>query len=540
MSSRLSYANKVILAPMVRIGTLPTRLLALEYGADIVYCQELIDFKMLTCRRHVNRVLDTVDYISKDDVVIFRTCSKETDRLVFQMGTADAQRALRVAKMVEKDVSGIDINMGCPKDFSLKGGMGAALLQKPDTIKEILTTLVQGVKIPVTCKIRILPKLEDTIALAKMIEQTGVAALAVHGRLTEERPRHPVHCDAIKAVADSISIPLITNGGSQDIIKSYADIERFREMTGASSVMIAREAQWNPSIFRKEGKLPNHDVAKRYIQYSVDYDNVYTNMKYCIQQILRDEVQTEQGQKIQHSKSVPEICSAYGMLDYHDKALEGRMRSIEELQCTEMAPKRRKLNDGSYIIEAPRKINKKEMRLSKKTFKGVLIEYCHAKKLHPPHYTLEEDIENRVFRSSVIVDDQEYATTLWCTSKKYSEQGAAAVCCQQLGLSLQKKEPVTSTPSEKVQSVTRGQEVRVSSEQCELLDGQPVGGKGEVCNGGGEEDDVEKAESCSSRLAGNAINCSTDPLNDSEVPVLSKACSTDHQEARGIRTSEQR
>lgn len=50
--------------------------------------------------------------------------------------------------------------------------------------------------------------------------------------------------------------------------------------------------------------------------------------------------------------------SAYGMLDYHDKALEERSRSIEELQCTEMAPKRRKLNDGSYIIEAPRKINK--------------------------------------------------------------------------------------------------------------------------------------------------------------------------------------
>ncbi|XP_041454358.1 tRNA-dihydrouridine(20) synthase [NAD(P)+]-like [Lytechinus variegatus] len=538
MGSRLNYANKVILAPMVRIGTLPTRLLALEYGADIVYCEELIDFKMLTCRRKVNDVLGTVDYISKDDVVVFRTCSKETDRLVFQMGTADAQRALKVAKMLEKDISGIDINMGCPKDFSLQGGMGAALLKTPDRIKEILTTLVQGVKIPVTCKIRILPKLEDTIALAKMIEQTGVAALAVHGRLTEERPRHPVHCDAIKAISDCISIPLIANGGSQDIIKSYDDIEKFREMTGASSVMIAREAQWNPSIFRKEGKLPIQDVIKRYIQYAVDYDNVYTNMKYCIQQILRDEVQSERGQELQRSKSVKEICSAFDMNDYHDKVLAARSETIEELDCTEMAPKKRKLNDGTFVIEAPCKINRKQLRLFKTSYKSLLVQYCHAQRLQLPRYTTEEDKKNNVFRSSIRLNNQEYATTLWCTSKKFSEQAAAAVCCQQLGLSLQKRDPSSGTPSKKSctksgdQKVKKqGQEVKSKgqatdqSEQQDIVNSQPVEGQEEVCNGTG-------AESSSSQKAGDA--------SPSTVPAPSKDCSTHHQDERYGDIAEQR
>lgn len=167
---------------MVRVGTLPVRLLALRYGADIVYSEEIIDWKLLKCYREVNGmrfltfstvsnrfeenkmflllnwfsdVLGTVDYIDQiDGYVVFRTCSLERNNVVLQIGTSDPQRALRVAKLVENDVAAIDINMGCPKEFSLKGGMGAALLSDPDRAKSILQTLVDNVKIPVTCKIR--------------------------------------------------------------------------------------------------------------------------------------------------------------------------------------------------------------------------------------------------------------------------------------------------------------------------------------------------------------------------------------------------
>ena len=89
----------------------------------------------------------------------------------------------------EQDVAGVDVNMGCPKDFSLKGGMGAALLTQPDKVRSILTTLVAGLSIPVTCKIRLLPDIEDTVALVKLIESTGVAAIGIHGRTKCERPR---------------------------------------------------------------------------------------------------------------------------------------------------------------------------------------------------------------------------------------------------------------------------------------------------------------------------------------------------------------
>lgn len=137
---------------------------------------------MLQCKRVVNEVLQTVDYVSPTERIVFQTCEREKGCVVFQMGTADAKRALAVAKLVENDVAAIDVNMGCPKEYSTKGGMGAALLSSPEKIEEVLKTLVNGISKPVTCKIRILPTVEETVSLVKMIEKTGVAAIAVHGR----------------------------------------------------------------------------------------------------------------------------------------------------------------------------------------------------------------------------------------------------------------------------------------------------------------------------------------------------------------------
>ena len=181
--SRLDYRNQMILAPMVKVGTLPMRLLALEYGAGIVYTEEIIDKRILASERMENKVLGTIDYIDKrDNSLVFRTCDREKDKLVIQIGTSDPARAAAVGRKVERDVSGLDVNMGCPKSFSLKGGMGAALLGQPDKVRDILTRLVHSLHIPVTAKIRLLPALQDTLRLVDVIQDTGVAALAVHGR----------------------------------------------------------------------------------------------------------------------------------------------------------------------------------------------------------------------------------------------------------------------------------------------------------------------------------------------------------------------
>ena len=96
------------------------------------------------------------------------------------------------------------------------------------------------------------------------------------------------------------------SGGSKDI-ETYEDIVKFKNATNASSVMVARAAQWNCSVFRKEGKLPLDEVITDYLKYSVDYDNTFTNVKYCIQMMLRDLQETPRGKKVLESKYVDEI-----------------------------------------------------------------------------------------------------------------------------------------------------------------------------------------------------------------------------------------
>lgn len=115
MNSSDFYRNKVMLAPMVRIGTLPTRLLALDYGADLVYGEEIIDFKIIRCKRLENgkpatcflsfltfylEILGTVDFIDDNNLIVFRTCKSEKGRLIFQLGSCDPDRALQAARVV--------------------------------------------------------------------------------------------------------------------------------------------------------------------------------------------------------------------------------------------------------------------------------------------------------------------------------------------------------------------------------------------------------------------------------------------------------
>lgn len=134
----------------------------------------------------------------------------------FKSGTNDVCTLISITISIttifflrENDVAGIDINMGCPKEFSIKGGMGAALLKQPEKAKAILSTLVQNLKIPVTCKIRVFESIEDTIKLVKDLASTGIAAIAVHGRTRMERPQHLNRNNTIAAIAQALDIPVI-------------------------------------------------------------------------------------------------------------------------------------------------------------------------------------------------------------------------------------------------------------------------------------------------------------------------------------------
>lgn len=429
----LCYKGKVILAPMVRVGTLPMRLLALKYGADIVYAEEIIDFKILKTTRIENKLLGTVDFVLTDGTVVFRTCEAEKQNVVFQMGTADPERALKVAKLLENDVAGIDVNMGCPKDYSCKGGMGAALLSQPDNVHKILTTLVQGVSMPVTCKIRILPTIEETVGFAKMVEETGIVALAVHGREKHERSRDPVHINVIREVAKAVSIPVIANGVSL-LVNTYKDIEKYRQETGCSSVMLARAAQWNPSIFRKEGRLSALQVITEYIKLAIDFDNNFGNTKYCLQRLLHEDTTSSEALQLLHAKEMRDICEIWNLTSYFDDAVQRRKHKMETMKDDENEKRKRKSSDSSSEITEIKVKYLRKMYTGGVTPKGILLEWSRRNRIKQPTYETIEREEDRWFKSVVLVGDKKYSSTEWEGSKKAAEQAAAIVCLQSLGV----------------------------------------------------------------------------------------------------------
>jgi tRNA-dihydrouridine synthase 2 len=335
----MDYTGKLLLAPMVRVGTLPMRLLALSYGADIVYTPEIVDRKLIRTIRIENEFLGTVDYIDSvgKGSLVLRIHPSEKNRLVVQIGSANPDLALQAAKRVylflisEQDATVVDLNCGCPKRFSTHNGSGSALLENQDTLIAILEKLTNNLTIPVSCKIRLLDpqgsksSTERTIELLKRIEQTGVCAIGIHCRFTHERPRQPGHWDVFNSLIEPLSVPIIANGD----LWNLEEIHKLRTTTGslASAFMIARGAQANVSCFRKDGMLPCHHVMVEYLYLSILYDMPWTNAKYTLMQMAYPEEERISFQKkIIACQSFEDAANLFKIEDYLRNVLDERNR----------------------------------------------------------------------------------------------------------------------------------------------------------------------------------------------------------------------
>ncbi|KAI9148529.1 tRNA-dihydrouridine synthase 2 [Blastocladiella emersonii ATCC 22665] len=328
--------GKRMLAPMVRIGTLPLRMLAHDYGADYVYSPEIIDKRIIGSDRVVNELLGTIDYVKKG-TLNFRCLPAEKPRLIFQMGTADPDLAVQAAQTVAQDVAYVDVNCGCPKWFSIQGGMGAALLYEPDRLCAILEALVARAGVPVTCKIRMLEDVDKTLALVDRIVNTGIVALAVHCRTRHMRPTDPGDWAIWSAITERYAhrLPIIANG---DIFEGE-DMDRAIAQAGVSSVMLARAAQANPSVFAHPAPLADiHDVIRQYIRYAIKYDSIFQNAKYVLLQMI-PEPKSPIGQRLIKSKSLRTLAEIWDMEDEHDQLVaEREARRAELLASVAAAP----------------------------------------------------------------------------------------------------------------------------------------------------------------------------------------------------------
>lgn len=167
-----------------------------------------------------------------------------------QIAGSDPQLMADAAQFsVENGAQIIDINMGCPAKKVNKKLAGSALLQYPNIIEEILKAVVNAVDVPVTLKTRTGWDTENKncIQIAKLAENCGIQALALHGRTKACMYKGEAEYDSIKAVKEAISIPVIANGD----IDSPEKAKFVLEYTGADALMIGRPAQGRPWIFQE-------------------------------------------------------------------------------------------------------------------------------------------------------------------------------------------------------------------------------------------------------------------------------------------------
>ena len=227
--------NNLILAPMAGVTDLPFRVLCKEQGAGLI-CMEMVSAKGI--------------YYNNKNTESLLAIDEREHPVSLQLFGSDPEIMSEMAKRIEhRPFDILDINMGCPVPKVVNNGDGSALMKNPILAGEIIEKTAKAIKKPLTVKIR--KGFDDAhvnaVEMAHIAEESGAAAIAVHGRTREQYYSGKADWEIIRKVKEAVKIPVIGNGD----IFTPQDAYRMQQETGCDGLMIARGAQGNPWIFAR-------------------------------------------------------------------------------------------------------------------------------------------------------------------------------------------------------------------------------------------------------------------------------------------------
>lgn len=248
---RLGSPTRIV-APMVDHSDLPFRMQTRRHGAQLVFTQML----------NSNVLLQSRDYRAE----MLASCVGDRP-LVVQICGDDPAVMLRAARLLEGSCDAIDINLGCPQGIARRGHYGAFLMEELDLLTDIVSTLVRGLRVPVTCKTRIYKgDFERSIRLCETLVAAGASMLTIHGRCRDEKGHEIGDADwdmirRIKAhfAARGVRVPVIANGS----ISCEADVLRCLSETGVDGVMSSEAVLENPALFAQPSS--QLDLCQEYL-----------------------------------------------------------------------------------------------------------------------------------------------------------------------------------------------------------------------------------------------------------------------------------
>lgn len=237
--------NRAILAPMAGVTDRPFRQLCRQLGAGLVVGEMVTSDPSLW---HTRKSRLRMDHRG------------EPGPRSVQIAGGDAAMLAEAARLnADQGAEIIDINMGCPAKKVCNKAAGSALLRDESLVAEILAAVVAAVDVPVTLKIRTgwCAESNNGLRIARLAEDAGIQALAVHGRHRQQRYTGHAEYDTIAAIKAAVRIPVFANGD----IDSPEKAAEVLDYTGADAVMVGRGAQGNPWIFREINHYLRHGEA---------------------------------------------------------------------------------------------------------------------------------------------------------------------------------------------------------------------------------------------------------------------------------------